>query len=144
MSSVRGWAGVLVWEILHYGACVFERCVFISIFLTGEYPTDLTHMNGPAADRFGCCLLMHCREGSVQLYLRYEEKRKACVSIRGVNPRLFKCMFLIKVLICLVVLKLFSSLASGGKNTQNISTLFIVLDKYVLKGVLNMAASRSH
>lgn len=84
-----------MWEILHCGAYAFERCIFMSIFLTGENPADLTHLNGPDADRFGCCLLMHGREDSVQLYLRYEEKRKACVSIRGVKPRLFKFMFLI-------------------------------------------------
>lgn len=53
MNSVSGWAGVPVWEILHYGAYAFERCVFMSIFLTGENPTDLTHMNGLAADRYG-------------------------------------------------------------------------------------------
>lgn len=79
MNSVRGCAGAPVREILHYAAYAFEHFVFMSIFLTGENPTDLTHMNGPAANTFGCCLLMHGGEDGVQLYLRYEEKRKSHV-----------------------------------------------------------------
>lgn len=88
MNSVRGCAGAPVREILHCAAYAFEHFVFMSIFLTGENPTDLTHMNGPAANKFGCCLLMHGGEEGVQLYLRYEEKRKSRVFIRGVQPRL--------------------------------------------------------
>lgn len=45
--------------------CV-EHCVFKSAFLSGDYSKDFTHMNVPAAERFGCCLLMHDREDGVQ------------------------------------------------------------------------------
>lgn len=41
------------------GRSKLSSCVYI--FLTCENHTYLTHMNGHAANRFGCCLLMHGR-----------------------------------------------------------------------------------
>ena len=51
--------------------------IHVYIFFFFLNPTDLTHMNEPAADRFGCWLLMHGREDSVQVYFRYEEKQES-------------------------------------------------------------------
>lgn len=59
---------------MHCAAYDFEHVLFMSVFLTDENPTDLTHMNGPAADTFGCCLLMHGGLNSVQHHHRYDKK----------------------------------------------------------------------
>lgn len=78
MNSMRGWAGVPAWEVLHCGfSHAFEGCAFMAVFLIGENPTDLTHMNGPAADICGCCLVMCGKEDGVKLYLINEERWKS-------------------------------------------------------------------
>lgn len=57
----------------------FEHVLFMPVLLTDENPTDLAPMNRPAADTFGCCLLMHGGLDSVQRYLRQKNKPQCLI-----------------------------------------------------------------
>lgn len=98
MNSVCGWAGVPVWEILHY-TChyAFERCVFMPIFLSGENPTDLTHMNGSVADTFGAvywCMVERTVSNSISDMKRKGKPVLLLESRQGCSNLCFNFIFL--------------------------------------------------
>lgn len=79
INEQRAWVGgcSCVGDFALWSICLWMLGIHVYIFFFFLNPTDLTHMNEPAADRFGCWLLMHGREDSVQVYFRYEEKQES-------------------------------------------------------------------